>query len=156
MKRIFVALISVLMIFTLVGCGNFALSSSGDSSSGSLVSTEDASDFDDVTQEDVFLDTDTESQPEIIIEESSSKAAESSSKTESVSSKKPTTATSSKKPESKPQTENHEKDTSGTVYVTPTGKRYHLDPDCGGKNSRASTLSTATARGLTPCKKCAQ
>ncbi len=45
---------------------------------------------------------------------------------------------------------------SETVYITPTGKRYHLDPNCGGKNSRAATLNTAIQIGLTPCKKCAQ
>ena len=45
---------------------------------------------------------------------------------------------------------------SRTVYRTPTGKRYHLDPDCGGKNSYATTLDDATAVGLTPCQKCAQ
>lgn len=39
----------------------------------------------------------------------------------------------------------------GYYYRTPTGKRYHLDPDCGGKNSyRTTNLS-----GLTPCAKCA-
>lgn len=45
---------------------------------------------------------------------------------------------------------------SRTVYVTPTGKRYHYSSTCGGKNSTASTISNATARGLTPCQKCAQ
>lgn len=45
---------------------------------------------------------------------------------------------------------------SQTVYVTPTGKRYHLSPTCGGKNSTAATLSKAQSMGLTPCKKCAQ
>ena len=43
-----------------------------------------------------------------------------------------------------------------TVYVTPTGKRYHYSPTCGGKNSTKATLDEAKARGLTPCKKCAQ
>lgn len=42
-----------------------------------------------------------------------------------------------------------------TVYRTPSGKRYHLDPDCGGKNSSATTLDSAKASGLTPCQKCA-
>lgn len=42
------------------------------------------------------------------------------------------------------------------VYTTPTGKRYHLDPDCGGKNSRPNTLENAKRAGLTPCQKCAQ
>lgn len=47
-------------------------------------------------------------------------------------------------------------DSNGSiVYRTPTGKRYHLDPDCGGKNSYQVTLSQATSAGLTPCKKCA-
>lgn len=42
------------------------------------------------------------------------------------------------------------------VYITPTGKRYHLDPDCGGKNSYSAKLTAAQSRGLTPCKKCAR
>lgn len=41
------------------------------------------------------------------------------------------------------------------VYRTPKGKRYHFDPDCGGKNSYRTTLSKAKGAGLTPCKKCA-
>lgn len=43
-----------------------------------------------------------------------------------------------------------------TVYVTPTGKRYHYSKDCAGKNGTAATLQQAQARGLTPCAKCAQ
>lgn len=45
---------------------------------------------------------------------------------------------------------------SRTVYITPTGKRYHYSSTCGGKNSTATTIDNARARGLTPCKKCAQ
>lgn len=41
------------------------------------------------------------------------------------------------------------------VYRTPYGKRYHYDPDCGGKNSYKITLKKALSAGLTPCKKCA-
>ena len=44
---------------------------------------------------------------------------------------------------------------SKSVYITPTGKRYHFDPDCGGKNSYAATMDIALGKGLTPCKKCA-
>lgn len=40
----------------------------------------------------------------------------------------------------------------GYYYRTPTGKRYHLDPDCGGKNS----YRTTNIAGLTPCSKCAK
>ncbi len=43
-----------------------------------------------------------------------------------------------------------------SVYKTPTGKRYHLDPDCGGKNSYETTYNDAISAGLTPCKKCAK
>ena len=38
----------------------------------------------------------------------------------------------------------------GYYYRTPTGKRYHLDPNCGGKNS----YRTTNISGLTPCAKC--
>lgn len=41
-----------------------------------------------------------------------------------------------------------------TVYITPKGERYHLDPDCGGKNSYSVTIDNVGGR--TPCKKCAQ
>ena len=40
----------------------------------------------------------------------------------------------------------------GYYYRTPTGKRYHLDPNCGGKNSRRTT----NISGLSPCSKCAR
>lgn len=43
----------------------------------------------------------------------------------------------------------------GNNLLVSTGKRYHLDPDCGGKNSRATTLDSAISSGLTPCQKCA-
>ncbi len=43
-----------------------------------------------------------------------------------------------------------------TVYTTPSGKRYHLDPQCGGKNSMATDKETAVRAGRTPCQKCAQ
>ena len=40
----------------------------------------------------------------------------------------------------------------GYYYRTPTGKKYHLDPNCGGKNSRRTT----NISGLSPCSKCAK
>ena len=42
------------------------------------------------------------------------------------------------------------------IYRTPYGKKYHFDPDCGGKNSYQVTLDAAKSAGLTPCQKCAQ
>ena len=43
---------------------------------------------------------------------------------------------------------------SKTVYITPSGKRYHLNPTCGGKNSYAVSIDNVDGR--TPCQKCAQ
>lgn len=40
----------------------------------------------------------------------------------------------------------------GNYYRTPTGKKYHLDPNCGGKNS----YKTNDISGLSPCAKCAK
>ncbi|MGO5027824.1 stalk domain-containing protein [Candidatus Agathobaculum pullicola] len=42
-----------------------------------------------------------------------------------------------------------------TVYITPSGKRYHYEASCAGKNATPTTLSNAKSRGLTPCQKCA-
>lgn len=53
-------------------------------------------------------------------------------------------------------TTNNAQETDSKVYRTPTGKRYHLDKDCGGINSYETTLEQAASAGLTPCKKCAQ
>ena len=41
---------------------------------------------------------------------------------------------------------------NGSYYRTPSGKRYHLDPNCGGKNS----YKTTNISGLSPCNKCAK
>lgn len=43
--------------------------------------------------------------------------------------------------------------TGETVYITPSGKRYHRLSTCGGKNSYAVDISEVGSR--TPCKKCA-
>ncbi len=40
------------------------------------------------------------------------------------------------------------------VYRTPTGKRYHFDAECSGKNSYEITLQDAAFSRLTPCLKC--
>lgn len=42
------------------------------------------------------------------------------------------------------------------VYRTPSGKRYHFDSECGGKNSFETTFEEAASSGLTPCAKCAR
>ena len=45
---------------------------------------------------------------------------------------------------------------SRTVYITPTGERYHFRSTCGGKNSFPIELDDAIDQGYTPCKKCAR
>lgn len=44
---------------------------------------------------------------------------------------------------------------STTVYITPTGKRYHYDNHCNDGNYSPTTLDKAESAGLTPCKRCA-
>lgn len=43
---------------------------------------------------------------------------------------------------------------SVTVYITPTGKKYHLSASCAGKNATATTKELAETK-YEPCKKCA-
>lgn len=38
------------------------------------------------------------------------------------------------------------------VYITPSGKRYHYDPQCGGKNSYKVGINSVGGR--IPCQKC--
>jgi hypothetical protein len=40
-----------------------------------------------------------------------------------------------------------------TVYITPTGKKYHKKK-CGNGTYTKATLEKAKKAGLTPCKKC--
>lgn len=51
-----------------------------------------------------------------------------------------------------------ENDTSQTVYITRTGKRYHSTANCPGlSNANAvygSSLTAAKQKGLTPCARC--
>ena len=41
------------------------------------------------------------------------------------------------------------------VYITPTGKKYHLNKNCAGSTAKQVTLLEAKEKGLTPCSKCA-
>lgn len=41
------------------------------------------------------------------------------------------------------------------VYITPSGKRWHLEASCAGENAEPVELKNAENRGYTPCKKCA-
>lgn len=44
--------------------------------------------------------------------------------------------------------------TSKSVYITKTGKKYHYDSSCNGGTYFSSTLSAAQSKGLTACSKC--
>lgn len=79
-------------------------------------------------------------------EQEKKKAAEEAKKNTSASSSGNKSSSSSK---------NNNNSHGKQVYRTPHGKRYHFDPDCGGKNSYQITMGAAISAGLTPCKKCA-
>lgn len=79
-------------------------------------------------------------------EQEKKKAAEEAKKTTSASSSGNKSSSSSK---------NNNNSHGRQVYRTPHGKRYHFDPDCGGKNSYQITMGAAISAGLMPCKKCA-
>lgn len=49
--------------------------------------------------------------------------------------------------------ENAQLNADRTVYITPTGKKYHYDADCAGKNAITIDLSKATG-GYGPCGTC--
>jgi len=48
-----------------------------------------------------------------------------------------------------------ETDNSPTVYITPTGQKYHYSSSCAGSNAIAKKLSDVQ-NSYGPCKKCAQ
>ena len=54
------------------------------------------------------------------------------------------------------ETEEIKAETNDSVYRTPSGKKYHLDFECGGKNSYAVSFAAAKQAGLTPCSKCVE
>ena len=87
-------------------------------------------------------------------EAAAKKAAQEQAKKQTQTQSK-TQTTKSKTSTTKPKTTTNASN-SRTVYITPTGKRYHYSSTCGGKNSTPTTLSKAKSYGLTPCKKCAQ
>ena len=57
--------------------------------------------------------------------------------------------------ETEKETESEAVEQGTTVYITPTGKKYHLRSTCAGKNAKATTLEAAIAAGLGPCGSCA-
>lgn len=67
----------------------------------------------------------------------------------------PSTPSQPSTPSTSVDTSDQDDGIPSTVYITPTGKRYHYKASCAGKNATPTTLSNAKSRGLTPCQKCA-
>lgn len=63
-------------------------------------------------------------------------------------------AQAANKPKNSYQSSSSNNNSGGrAVYRTPSGKKYHFDPDCGGKNSYRTTMDAVSH--LSPCSKCA-
>ena len=90
------------------------------------------------------------------VEEQVKKEAEEQAKKQTQSTTNTSSQTSSSQQSTTSSgTQSNSNNTHGkSVYRTPSGKRYHYDPDCGGKNSYSTTLDSAISAGLTPCEKC--
>lgn len=95
----------------------------------------------------------------VYYEEGSNTSSKAKTETETVNS---TVNTSSKANTSSQKQSSHSNISSKTnipengdsVYRTPSGKRYHINSECGGKNSYEVTMDEALREGLTPCKRC--
>lgn len=90
------------------------------------------------------------------VEEQVKKEAEEQAKKQTQSTTNTSSQTSSSQQSTTSSgTQSNSNNTHGkSVYRTPSGKRYHYDPDCGGKNSYSTTLDSVISAGLTPCEKC--
>ena len=81
---------------------------------------------------------------------------ETTTKKETTTEKQTTTKKATKPKQTTTKKTNSPNSNGASVYRTPSGKRYHYDPDCGGKNSYKVSLDNAKSAGLTPCQKCVQ
>ena len=55
-----------------------------------------------------------------------------------------------------PTIENNDTSVVSGIYRTPSGKKYHFDAECGGKNSFEISIDEAKNAGLAPCSKCTE
>lgn len=135
MKRIFAALFTSALLL-LTACGELGESSSGGLS---LPSTSSSTTF-------------SSSATTVTTTESTTTNRTTTTKLATTTKKTTVKAATTKKIVT--TTQQHK--VSRTVYITPTGKRYHFKSTCGGKNSFGVELDNAIRQGYTPCKKCAQ
>ena len=129
-------LIVICFAFILVSCGEAGNGSSASAITRKTVSTTETSHA--TTTETTIETTETtaETTSETITETTTETVTETSTET--------TSETTTENP------------TEKTVYVTPSGKRYHFSASCAGKNALPTTLSKAEEDGYTPCQKCAK
>lgn len=106
---------------------------------------EDNSEFEEPPQEETAQQNEKE---ETSVQENYQKPQETTSQTNN--------STNNKSQQNGSSQKNTNNTHGAQLYCTPKGKRYHFDPDCGGKNSRETTWAEVQAKGLTPCKKCAK
>lgn len=119
-------------------------------SSSNVTSTEN-------TYSDSFTTSDTETSSAITESKNTTSSKVSLNNYSSKSNHTSTYSTSSKPVSSsnhKQESVNSKPSNSNSVYRTPSGKRYHSSPTCGGKNSFSVSYEDAVNDGLTPCKKC--
>lgn len=147
MKKVIMFLLALAMATALSGCDIMTESIDTDSNNAIVTSAESGSES---NEEETASKR---AEQERLASEQERAASEQAEKQRIASEKAALQKASSKQSTS---SVNHEKTTGSIVYCTPTGKRYHRDPDCGGKNSTEIDLDKAISRGLTPCKKCAQ
>ena len=124
-------ILTLLLVFTLVGCGgqsSNSVSANTLSSGTTTITYKTATST--VTTQALTSSTKLSSQKSTTV-----KAAEQKNTTTKKTEKKTT-------------------QTAKTVYVTPTGKRYHYNGRCNGGTYTIDTLDNALKRKLTPCNKC--
>lgn len=137
MKKFWIILLSIIVVVAVGAC-----MSDGSGTDINAESDESATIITQSENESSYIESATSNQDDTISETPSAKENTISSAIE------PSTS----KPSQSSSTTQEKED---VVYRTPKGKRYHLDPDCGGKNSYSVTISKAKKAGLTPCQKCA-
>lgn len=104
----------------------------------------------------IDIPSETSSAKNSYISSSKSSSKSSSSKTSSSSSSSKSSTFINKNSSSYSNNYSTSDSKSRTVYITPTGSKYHYDGHCNGGTYTPSTLDAAKRLGLTPCKKCAQ
>lgn len=143
MKKIWIILLAMVAVIAVCAC--FGADDVSETNTGESIITMENS-------ENNNINSSTNSKEETTSKSSS--VVQSSNSSVINSSKNDSATTSSKISESQQITSSSNKN-ERIVYRTPSGKRYHLDPDCGGKNSYSISISKAESAGLTPCQKCA-